>query len=105
MTKRHYTKNIKINKRISSIGLFFFSLNVHYDEDDIHNDLLADLITGYFDKYGKAKGNIVRWKMHFRKHCPLPSQQECSVMENFDYLERSGLLAVGKYDKTRLHTI
>lgn len=36
--------------------------------------------------------------MHFRKYCPLPSQQECSVMENFDYLERSGLLAVGKYD-------
>lgn len=59
---------------------------------------MADLITGYFDKYGKAKGNIVRWKMHFRKYCPLPSQQECSVMENFDYLERSGLLAVGKYD-------
>lgn len=74
------------------------SLDLHYDENDIHNELLADLITGYFGKYGKTKGNVVRWKMHFRKYCPLPSQQECSVMENFDYLERSGLIAVGKYD-------
>lgn len=36
--------------------------------------------------------------MHFRKYCLLPTQQGCSVMENFDYLERIGLLAAGKYD-------
>lgn len=59
---------------------------------------MAGLIIGYFGKYGKAKRNNVKWKMHFRKYCPLPSQQECSVIENFNYLERSGLIAVGKYD-------
>lgn len=75
-----------------------FSLDFHIDEEDIHNKLLADLITGYFGKNDKEKGNYVRWKMHFRKFCLLPTQQGCSVMENFDYLERIGLLAAGKYD-------
>lgn len=85
-------------KNINDMIKILFSLDLHYDEKDIHNELLADLITGYFGKYGKTKGNIVRWRMHFRKYCPLPSQQECSVIENFNYLERSGLIAVGKYD-------
>lgn len=75
-----------------------FSSGLQFDEKDIHNRLLADLITGYFGKDGRSKGNFVRWKMHFRKYCPLPTQQNCSVMENFDYLERNGLLSVGKYD-------
>lgn len=94
--KRKKTQRIK--KNINDLIKILFSLDLHYDENDIHNGLLADLITGYIGKYGKTKGNVVRWKMHFRKYCPLPSQQECSVMENFDYLERSGLIAVGKYD-------
>lgn len=78
--------------------LYRFSLDLSFDEKDIHNRLLADLITGYFCKGGRSKENFVRWKMHFRKYCPLPTQHNYSVLVNFDYLERNGLLAVGKYD-------
>ena len=36
--------------------------------------------------------------MHFRRYCPHPTQFNCSILENFHYLEQKGLLRVGKYD-------
>lgn len=36
--------------------------------------------------------------MQFRIFCDLPTQQNCSVLENVFYLENKGLLDVGKYD-------
>lgn len=43
--------------------LYRFSLDLSFDEKDIHNRLLADLITGYFGKGGRSKENFVRWKI------------------------------------------
>lgn len=43
--------------------LFNFSLRFHTDAEDIHNGLLADLITVYFINDSKAAGNVVGWKM------------------------------------------
>lgn len=77
---------------------FYFSLRFHTDADDIHNGLLADLITEYFINNSKAAGNIVRWKMHFRKCCHLLYHQDGDILENFCFLEQTGQLAVGKYD-------
>lgn len=65
---------------------------------DLHHTLLSDLITGYFGNDGKLCNNTVRWKMHFRRYCPHPTQFNCSILENFHYLEQKGLLRVGKYD-------
>ncbi|XP_065936056.1 uncharacterized protein [Magallana gigas] len=74
------------------------SLRFHTDAEDIHNGLLANLITEYFINDSKAAGNIVRWKMHFRKCCRLPYHQDGDILENFCFLEQTGQLSVGKYD-------
>lgn len=60
--------------------------------------MLANLITEYFINDSKAAGNIVRWKMHFRKCCRLPYHQDGDILENFCFLEQTGQLSVGKYD-------
>lgn len=36
--------------------------------------------------------------MQFRNYCDLPTQQNGSVLNNVYYLEKVGLLGVGKYD-------
>lgn len=69
--------------------------------EDIHYRLLSDLITGYFGNGGKTVDNNIRWKMHFRKYCRLPSQQDCDVLQNIIYLEQSGLIGIGKYSVLR----
>lgn len=78
--------------------LFNFSLRFHTDAEDIHNGLLADLITVYFINDSKAAGNVVGWKMYFKKLCRLPYHQDGDNLENFCFLEQTGQLAVGKYD-------
>lgn len=78
--------------------LYHCSSRFNTDAEDIHNGLLADLITVYFINDSKAAGNIVRWKMHFRKFCRLPYHQDGNIVENFCFLEQTGQLAVGKYD-------
>lgn len=69
--------------------------------EDIHYRLLSDLITGFFGNGGKTVDNNIRWKMHFRKYCRLPSQQDCDVLQNIIYLEQSGLIGIGKYSVLR----
>lgn len=61
----------RLKKNINDFIKIFFSLDIYYDEKDIYNELLVDLIIGFFGKNGKMKGNIVRWKMYFRKYCLL----------------------------------
>ena len=77
---------------------FYFRSPVAVIVQDLQHTLLADLITGYFGNDGKLCNNAVRWKMHFRRYCPHPTQFNCSILENFHYLEQKGLLRVGKYE-------
>lgn len=99
-TARSQKHRYEKNDGIVNTDLVGSSLRFHADTDaeDIHNGLLADLITVYFVKDSKAACNIVRWKMHFRKFCRLPYHQDGDILENFYFLEQTGLLAVGKYD-------
>lgn len=81
----------------------FFSFPHTYQKDRICHmckkaDIKIDLITEYFINNSKAAGNIVRWKMHFRKCCRLPYHQDGDILENFCFLEQTGQLSVGKYD-------
>lgn len=64
---------------------------------EIHNNLLAKLINGHVG-HKENSDSYVSWKMQFRIFCDLPTQQNCSVLENVFYLENKGLLDVGKYD-------
>lgn len=75
----------------------YYSLDTEIGVEDIHYRLLSDLITGYFGNGGKTVGNNIRWKMHFRKYCRLPSQQDCNVLQNIVYLEQNGLIGIGNY--------
>lgn len=75
----------------------YYSLDTEIGVEDIHYRLLSDLITGYFGNGGKTVGNNIRWKMHFRKYCRLPSQQDCDVLQNIVYLEQNGLIGIGNY--------
>lgn len=71
--------------------------------EDIHYRLLSDLITGYFGNGGKTVGNTgnIRWKMHFRKYCRLPSQQDCNGIGNYSVLKNIFLYV----DQRALHEI
>lgn len=77
----------------------YYSVDTEIGVEDIHYRLLSDLITGYFGNGGKTVGNTgnIRWKMHFRKYCRLPSQQDCNVLQNIVYLEQNGLIGIGNY--------
>lgn len=51
--------------------LFNFSKCFYVDVEDIYNGLMVDFIIEYFINNSKVVGNIVRWKMYFRKCCCL----------------------------------
>lgn len=51
--------------------LYYCSLCFNIDVEDIYNGLLVDFIIVYFINDSKVVGNIVRWKMYFRKFCCL----------------------------------
>lgn len=75
----------------------FFSLRFHTNVKEIHNKLLAKLINGYVG-HNENSDTYVSWKMQFRNYCDLPTQQSACVLDNVYYLEKIGLLGVGKYD-------
>lgn len=51
--------------------LFNFSLCFYIDVEDIYNGLLVDFIIVYFINDSKVVGNVVGWKMYFKKFCCL----------------------------------
>lgn len=65
--------------------------------EDIHNMLLADIQSGFLKT--KDKSLLTYWKSSFKKCCKLPSQQDRSIEDDFNYLERTGQLKIGEYDK------
>lgn len=75
----------------------FFSLQFNPNIKEIHNNLLAKLINGYVG-HNENSDTYVSWKLQFRNYCDLPTQQNGSVLDNVYYLEKVGLLSVGKYD-------
>lgn len=58
--------------------------------------LLAELLTGFRLTTDKKKFKL--WKYSFKKVCNVPAQQDCSIEDDFSYLEQKGLLEIGKYD-------
>lgn len=72
-------------------------LRFHTNVKEIHNKLLAKLINGYVG-HNENSDTYVSWKMQFRNYCDLPTQQSACVLDNVYYLEKIGLLGVGKYD-------
>lgn len=73
------------------------SLQFNPNIKEIHNNLLAKLINGYVG-HNENSDTYVSWKLQFRNYCDLPTQQNGSVLDNVYYLEKVGLLSVGKYD-------
>ena len=66
--------------------------------EDLHREMLATLITGYFGKDIRTCKYYQKWKVHFRKFCPDPNRVFCSIYEDFQYLEEKGELDIEKYD-------
>ena len=64
---------------------------------DIHQELLATLITGHIGVDEKAV-TYTNWKCHFGKICNEPVQATYTPFENISYLDQKGLIGVGKYD-------
>lgn len=78
-------------------NFIFSSLQFNPNIKEIHNNLLAKLINGYVG-HNENSDTYVSWKLQFRNYCDLPTQQNGSVLNNVYYLEKVGLLGVGKYD-------
>lgn len=53
-------------------------------------------MTGYHLTTDEKK--FKRWKFSFKQVCKLPAQQDCSIEDDFSYLEIKGLLEIGNYD-------
>lgn len=68
---------------------------------EIHFGLIEELITHHIGN-DRNKNSFTEWKLAFEeKIVDTPVQSECSVLANFNYLKKKGLLKVGKYETLR----
>lgn len=63
----------------------------------LHGDLQTKLLTGIISN-DRNSDSFAEWKTAFETQIStLPAQKTCSVLENFNFLNRKGLYGVGKY--------
>lgn len=68
---------------------------------EIHFGLIEELITHHIGN-DRDKNSFMEWKLAFEeKIVDTRVQSECSVLANFNYLKKKGLLKVGKYETLR----
>lgn len=68
-----------------------------FTKKELHRQLLALLKNGYL----KKKSDITNWREQFTEHCGDPDIVEGDIDGHFDYLEKNGIIKLGKYDVLR----
>lgn len=58
---------------------------------------MTTLIDRFLDGSRKEGHNFIAWKTHFKRYCNMPAQEDKGLRSDFSYLERRGLLSVGRY--------
>lgn len=66
----------------------------------IHYDLIEELIVDHIGNDRHAD-SFAGWKIAFGNIADIPVQNNCSVLDNFNYLKKRGLLGVGRYQTLR----
>lgn len=64
---------------------------------NLHDSLLAKLMTGYVGE-DKTSEMYRKWKLHFKRYRDSSAEENYSIQDDFNFLEKSGLLRVGQYD-------
>lgn len=60
---------------------------------DVHCMMMGNILAGYL----LGEKNLIKWRIAFNKHFPLPDEIVCSPAENCSFLESKGLLGVRNY--------
>lgn len=66
-------------------------------KESLHRHLMTTLIDRFLDGSRKEGHNFIAWKTHFKRYCNMPAQEDKGLRSDFSYLERRGLLSVGRY--------
>lgn len=64
---------------------------------NLHDSLLAKLMTGYVGE-DKTSEMYRKWKLYFKKYCDSSTKKDYSIQDDFNFLEKRGLLRIGQYD-------
>lgn len=64
---------------------------------NLHDSLLAKLMTGYVGE-DKTSEMYRKWKLQFKRYRDSSAEENYSIQDDFNFLEKSGLLRVGQYD-------
>lgn len=79
----------------------FISFQSNSKIKEIHFNLLDELIVEHIGNDRHAD-SFTEWKNAFRcKIADTAVHRQCSVLDNFNYLKKKGLLDVGRYKKLR----
>lgn len=68
-----------------------------HDAAKLHKQLIAELMGGFLND----PIAIINWKDQFRKHCSDTTIAGERIYDHFKYLEKEGLIKIGKYDVLR----
>lgn len=68
-----------------------------HDAAKLHKQLIAELMGGFLND----PIDIINWKDQFRKHCSDTAIAGERIYDHFKYLEKEGLIKIGKYDVLR----
>lgn len=75
--------------------LLFISFKSNLEIKNIHFNLIDELIVSHIED---DRQSVAAWNVAFRRIVNIPTRTNYSVRDDFNYLERRGLLGVGRYE-------